>query len=946
MTTFSTKENFEFFKKIEEKWQNIWKKTKIFEPEVDESKPKYFITIPYPYVNGLPHLGHGFTFSRGEFTARFKRMKGFNVLWPQGWHATGAPIVGAALQVKERNEKWIKTLKSYGISDQEIKNFENPEYWVYYFSKRWKKAFEMIGFSIDWRREFFTTFLNKAYSKFIEWQYRKLKEKGLVKKGKHPVVWDPKVKKVIGDHDRPDEYAGISPMEVILIKFKDESGRVYPCATFRPETVYGVTNLWVREDGDYVEARVDNETWIVSKEVIEEIKDQEHEVEVLKEIKGSELLGIYVINQVTNEKVPILPASFVDLEIGTGVVMSVPAHAPYDWIALEDLKNDEKWEKIARELKPKSLFKLKGYSEFPAKDVCEKYGIKSQKEKEKLERATKEIYNKEFYDGVLKEFFGKYANKKICEIKDELVNELIQKDIALKHYILPIRFKSRYGGKVHVKIIKNQWFLKYSDEKWKELAHECVDQMEFYPENLREIFHSKIDWYKDWAFTHQRELGEFLPWDKNWTIESLSDSTIYMAYYVVAKYLENAKNFGIDVEKINDEFFDYVFLGVGDSEKIAEKIGVKKELLEEIRKEFEYWYPVDLRNSGKDLITNHLVFYIFHHAILFPKHKWPRRITINGYVMINGEKMSKSKGNVIPIEKAVSDYSADVVRFLLAYAGNSGMDDANIEISNAETVANELKAWYDFAVNNYNKGREEKIGIDEWFEAIINKTIKEVEKEYENLNFKNVLIKGFYEFQNDFKWYKRRCLNNFNKQVINKFILTQTLILYPIVPHLCSEILEKIGKDALKPKWPKPKEIDESVIKKEEFVKTVVEDINEIKRILKIEKIKKIKIIIPASIKYEIFERAKEILEKCENPREVMKLAKEFKNIEILKKIVKNISIVSNFLPKEFEEKTLKEAKTFLEKEFDCEVIIEDESESKEEKARMSIPGKPAIVIY
>ena len=700
--------NFEFFKEIEEKWQNVWKTRKIFEPEVDESKQKFFITVPYPYINGLPHLGHAFTFSRGEFLARFKRMKGFNVLWPQGWHATGAPIVGAALQVKERNEKWIKTLKSYGIKDEEIKNFENPEYWVYYFSKRFREAFEKIGFSIDWRREFFTTYLNKAYSKFIEWQYTKLKEKGLITKGKHPVVWDPKVNKVIGDHDRPDEYAGISPMEVVLIKFKDEMKRIFPCATFRPETVYGVTNLWIREDGNYVEAKVDNEIWIVSKDVIEEIRDQEHEVEIIRELKGEELVGLNVENPVTHQKVLVLPASFVDLEIGTGIVMSVPAHAPYDWIALQDLKKNEKWKKIAEKIVPISLIRLDGYSEYPAKDVCEKLSIKNQNEKEKLEKATKEIYSKEFYEGILKEMFGKHAGKKVYEAKEDLINEFVSKNIAIKHYILPIRFKSRYGGKVHVKIIKDQWFLKYSNEDWKKLAHECIEKMRFIPENLKEVMHKNVDLMKDWAFTHQKELGEFLPWDKNWTIESLSDSTIYMAYYIVAKYLQNPEKYGIDIEKIDNQFFDFVFLGVGNPEKLSEKYGIEKNVLEEIRKEFEYWYPVNLRTSGKDLVWNHLVFFIFHHVALFSKDKWPRSIAINGYVTINGEKMSKSKGNVIPLEYAIKDYSADVVRFILAYAGNSGMDDANIEISKANEIKKELFAWYNFAINNYGKGIEEK----------------------------------------------------------------------------------------------------------------------------------------------------------------------------------------------------------------------------------------------
>ncbi len=945
-------EKVDKIKEIERKWQNIWKKEKSFEPEVDNSKNKYFITVPYPYINGLPHLGHGFTFSRGEFLARYKRMKGFNVLWPQGWHATGAPIVGAALQVKEGNPKWINTLRSYKIPEEEIGKFSNPEYWVFYFSKKFREAFEKIGFSIDWRREFHTTYLNKVYSKFIEWQYRKLKEKGLIAKGKHPVVWDPKVQKVIGDHDRPDDYIGISPTEVILIKFYDDKNRVYPCATFRPETIYGVTNLWVREDGSYVEAKVDDEIWIISKDVVEEISDQLHKVEIVKEVEGKELLGKFVKNPVTGEKVPILPASFVNTEIGTGLVMSVPAHAPYDWIALQDLRKDERWKEIAEKIRPKSIIKLEGFSEFPAKDICEKMGIKSQEDREKLEEATKEIYNKEFYNGVLKEVFGKHAGKKVYEAKEKLIEDFVNRKIALKHYILPVRFKSRYGGKVHVKIITNQWFLRYSDPQWKKLAHKCVERMKTIPSDVKQILHQNIDWMRDWAFTHQKELGTPLPWDKNWTIESLSDSTIYMAYYTIAKFLQHSEKYGIKVENLDDEFFDYVFLGKGNADRVAEKLGIKKELLVKIRNEFEYWYPVDIRISAKDLLWNHLVFFIFHHVAIFSEDKWPRGICINGYVTIEGEKMSKSKGNVIPLEFAVKENSADVIRFILAYAGNSGMDDANIEISKSKTIKKELLEWYEFATKNYGKGRSEKKAIDEWFEAVIYKTLKEVEEEYENLNFKNVIIKAYYNLENNFRWYHKRTHGNYNSSAISKYIEIRSLMLYPIIPHLISEILEKIkGTEfALKPSWPSPKEIDENILKSEEFVKNILEDINHIKKITKKEKFETVKIILPAKWKYELFDRIKEEMEKVEKPEDLLKLLKDFKEKPLAKriilKVIKNPGIVSFYLNYEMEKKIVTDAKEFFEREFNAQVIVEDEESSEEEKAKNSLPGKPAIVIF
>ncbi len=935
------------FRKIEEKWQKIWEEKKVFEPEVDESKPKFFLTVPYPYMSGLLHLGNAYTFARGEFIARFKRLKGFNVLWPQGWHITGAPIVAKALRLKEGDPKIIKELEDYGIPKEDWEKLKTPEGWAMYFIEKNREAFKKFGFSIDWRREFYTSYLNPWYSKFIEWQYRKLKEKGLITKGEHPVVWDPKVNMVIGDHDRPDEYAGIGPIEGYIIKFKGEyKGKevIFPAFTLRPETIYGVTNIWINPEAKYILAKVNNEYWILPKTiVIEELKNQDFNVEILEEIDPKELLGKFVENPVTKEKVPILPAKFVDPEIGTGIVMSVPAHAPYDYIALRDIvegKYFPEFKELAEKaLKSmKSLFKVEGFSEYPAKDIVEKMGIKSQEEKEKLEKATQEIYSKEFYHGVLKEIYGKYAGKKIHEVKEEFAKELIEKGIAIKYYTLPIRFKSRYGGKVIVKIVKDQWFIRYSDPEWKKLAPECVDQMRFIPEEIRKMFHQTIDWLRDWAFTHKRELGTPLPWDPDWTIESLSDSTIYMAYYTIAHLIKK-----IPPEKIEDDLFDYVFLGKGDEKKLVEKYG---EIIKEMRKEFTYWYPVDLRTSGKDLIQNHLTFFIFHHVAIFPKEYWPRAIAINGWVLMEGRKMSKSLGNVIPMLKAIEQYPADVIRFLLAYAGNSGLDDANIEWSKAKEIEEELKKWYEFAVENYGKGKEERTLIDEWFENYLNKVIKEVEKEYENMNFRNVLIKGWYELQNAFRWYQR--FGESNKDVLKRFIEVQTLILYPICPHLCSEILEKIKsfEFALYPKWPEAKEHNEEIAKVKDFIENLRSDILRIIQITK-KQPKEIKIIVAKEEKYKIFDRAKELLKEVKLKDLMRKLVEEFGKevISIAQRIFKDPGLLETYLSRDMELKILREIKDTLEKEFNAKVIIEKEEESKEEKAKGALPGKPAIVL-
>lgn len=935
-------------REIEEKWQAVWEERKVFEANCDRSKPKFLVTFPYPYVNGLLHLGHALTSARAEFIARYKRLRGYNVLWAQGWHLTGSPIVAAVYRLKLGDEKIKRDLIEMHVPEEEIDKFRDPVYWARYFVPKAKEAFKKLGYSMDWRREFFTTYLNPHYSKFIEWQYLKLLKRMYIEKGKHPVIYDAVVGKVIGDHDRPDEYVGISYVEGVIIKFRGEyEGRevVLPCYTLRPETIYGVTNVWINPRHKYVLARVNGELWILPNSiVIEDLKHQERRVEVLEEVEPARLILSRVTNPVTGERIPILPAEFVNVEVGTGVVMSVPAHAPYDYIALVDLTKDARFKQVAEaclnNMRP--LFYVEGHSEFPAKDLCEKLKVSSQRDVDRLDKATQELYSKEFYMGVTREIFGKYAGKRICEIKDEFEGELL-KSIAEKFYTIPVRFQSRYGNKVVVKVISDQWFLRYSDREWKDLSLSCLAEMNIIPDYVRKDFQQSILNMREWAFTHKEELGTHLPWDKEWVIESLSDSTIYMAYYTIAHLVTK-----IEPEKLTEEVFDYVFLGVGDADAISAKYGINEDLLKKMREEFDYWYPMDLRVSGKDLIPNHLTFMIFQHTAVFPRDKWPRGVAINGFLLINGEKMSKSKGNIIPILDAVERYSVDALRLSIAYAGNSGSEDLNLELESIKLFEEELKAWYEFCLENYGKGREGRGLVDTWFENVLYKAIKDAEVEYERLNYKTIVSALWFDLKNKLKWYLRRCKNNPNREVLEKYIVYRTIALYPIVPHIASEILEKLGLDPLNISWPKIEEVNEDVVKQEDYVESLLNDIRSIVRVVgrRGAKVSKAKVIVAREEKYGLVREVGELAKATELDKAIRDVKARHKDFaDLLDRVRKSPDILNYRFDRSYEVKILKDAQEFLESELNVELVIELEEESSEPKAALALPYKPAIVL-
>ena len=825
-------------KKIEKKWQEEWEKAKIFEANVEPGRKKFFTSLVIPYVNGRLHIGHCFTFSRTDSYARFKRMQGFNVLLAQGFHATGEPILGTIERLKENDASQIETFKLFGATKRDLENFKKfgPEFVAKYWMEKIIEDSKAMGYSVDWRRIFISA-ISPTFNRFIEWQYNNLRKKGYVIQGTHPVIWCPKCQSPTGDHDRL-KGEGESPIDYILIKFKLDSGEILPCGTLRPETTYGVTNLWINPDVEYVWAKVDGETWLLSKEAVEKLKDQLKKVEVLNKVKGSELIGKYVENPVNGNKVIILPAKFVDPDAATGIVMSVPSHAPYDWIGLYDLqRNPEEVKKYGidaetvMKIKPISLIKTPGFGDHPGIEFCEKLGVKDQNDKEKLEQATSEVYKKEFHLGILKENCGEYSGMKVSECKEKLSRDFIEKGIADVMWESTGLVICRCGTKNHVKILENQWFLKFSDEGWKEKVKECISKMKFYPEEIRSQFLNTVDWLKDKACTRKTGLGTPLPWDKSWKIETLSDSVIYMAYYTIAKVINEKK---IPAEKLTDEVFDYVFLGKGNIESLSKSSGLDAETIEEMRKEFEYFYPVDMRNSGKDLVQNHLTFYLFHHVAIWDNPKyWPKAIGVNGFVNVRGTKMSKSKGNIVPLIDLVRKLGSDVVRInIIASAEN--LDDADWKDETIATYTSRMNFISKLVKNLKKAKRSEMKKIDLLLQSKIQQHIKETTQNYEELKFRSVVQVAFFNFISDLKDYVERCggIKNCNEEVLSHALNVMIKLLAPVLPHLAEEWWHQLGNQTFVSleAWPEFDEskIDKNVLELEQNFQKLVEDISQV----------------------------------------------------------------------------------------------------------------------
>lgn len=940
---------------IESKWQERWEEEELFQVDPNNDD-KFYITVAYPYPSGGMHIGHVGTFTLPDVFARFKRMQGYNVLFPMGWHVTGTPIVGALQRVKDgEEEQWNVLTDTYNVPEEDLESMEEPmDYAEYFIENSYKPNMKNLGYSVDWRREFTTN--DKLYNKFIEWQYKRLREKDLVKQGLHPTKYCLDDENPVTTHDLL-EGEDAEKQEYTLVKFEGEidGDKVYfPMATLRPETVFGVTHTHVDPSSTYKLVDVDGEKWVVSEEASEKLELQDREVEELQDVDADELIGEYARNPVTGENTIFLPADFVQTDSGTGLVMSVPAHAPYDWITLQDLKNSENLLKEygispneVRKIKPKVIINTEAYDDIPAKEACEEHGIESQDDEEALERATNEVYEKEFHNGTLNASCGDYTSEHVNSVKDILINDFKEKGIFDSMYDFSEEVVCRCGGKVIVSM-QESWFLEYGNPGWKDNVQSHLDDMNIIPADQRDDYEHTVDWLESWPAIRNFGLGTELPFDKDFMVEPLSDSTIYMAFYTIKHIIDD-----VDPEKLEPKFFDYVFNSKGSAEEVSESTGIEKEVIEDAHESFDYWYPLDWRTSGKDLVQNHLTFMMFHHTALFEEKDWPKGIATWGFGTLEGKKMSSSKGHVKLPDDAIEEYGADTTRFFI-FASREPWQDFDWNEDDVQEYFNKIRSFYNRSIELYDSGEErDKTNLDRYALSRLQKIIRKTGEGLEEFQTRKAGLNAFFELNSLINRYRNRS-DELNTEVINELIETQVLLMSPFTPHTCEELWVEIGGEGFvsDAEWPEADEelIDEEVESAENLIDDVMSDIRELTDL--VDEFDEINVVVAGEGKRKLFKKMKNILDDRPDFGEAMqKLIKETdEDPETIESYLKEYMNSPGNLPdkvfsKEKEVEILRESKKYMEEKFDSWVDVTTESESSSDKASRAEPGKPAIVM-
>ena len=737
------------FKKIEKKWQKYWDESNTFVTLNKNDKPKYYYLIEFPYPSGVGlHVGHVRSYTALDAMARKKRMEGFNVLFPIGWDAFGAPAEQYAIQ-----------------------NHIHPKDAVAPAIKTFKEQIKAMGIGFDWSREFATT--DEDYYKWTQWQFLKFFEHDMAYKAKKNINWCPKCKMGLSNEDssggvcercgskvvqkekeqwmlKMRDYADKLIEGLDLTDFQDrtkiaqinwigksegaevdfkvkDTGEVLTVYTTRPDTLYGVTFMVVAPEHPIIERlkeQITNYDELVEYKNKANEKSEFERTELVKDKTGVKINGITVINPLTNKEVEVWTSDYVMMNYGTGAIMAVPAHDERDY------------------------------------EFAKKFGI------EIIEVIKGGDISKEAYTGdgemINSGVLNGINNKKesIAKIIDYLEENNLGKrktNYKLQDWVFS---RQRFWGEP-IPLIN------CPDCGWVAVPYEDLpvtlpDVVNYEPTEDGESPLAKIT---DWVNTTCPHCGKPAKRETD-TMPNWAGSSWYWLRYM------DPKN--------NEEF-------------------VSKEAL-------DYWGMVDYYNGGMEHATRHLLYARFWHRFLYDIGLLPtpepfkKRVSHGMILGENGEKMSKSKGNVINPDDMVNNYGADALRCYEMFIAEYGADAAWSE--------NGLKGCKKFLDRIYRLS-EKVVEKDEYTKSLetkINQTIKKVTEDLENMKY-NTAVSALMILLNE--------LETLN-EVTAKDYRTLLLLLNPIAPHITEELNEICGLGAplCESSWPT---YDESKLEDDSF---------------------------------------------------------------------------------------------------------------------------------
>ena len=755
------------FEEIEKKWQQVWSDEHAFKTVDDETKEKYYVLEMFPYPSGKLHMGHVRNYSIGDAIARFKKMKGYNVLHPMGWDSFGLPAENAA-----------------------IKNGIHPAIWTDSNIAEMHKQLAGLGFSYDWDREVATC--KDDYYRWMQWLFIQFQKKGLAYKKENPVNWCPSCRTVLANEQvvegccerchtpvtkkhlsqwylKITDYANRLleeldtldgwPNKVKLmqknwigkstgaqIRFAiDGTDRELEVFTTRCDTVYGVTFMVMAPEHPYVtELTKGTEYEQATNDYIDECthKSEIERVSLTKEKTGV-FIGHYCVNPFNGKKIPIYISDYVMMDYGTGAVMAVPAH---------DQRDFEFARKFGLDIVPVVDV------EDPAVDL---------NNLESAAPAEGRLINSG-------EFNGMDNLKAIPRIIDLIEDKRIgQKTVnyKLRDWLIS---RQRYWG--------------------------CPIPM-VYCEDC------------GWVPENEKNLPVKLPTDIEFTGKGESPIATSKTFIeTICPCCGKPARREIDTM---DTFVDssWYFLRYCDPKNTEKPFDKQKA---------DYWMNVDQYIGGVEHAILHLLYARFFQKVLadlglVTATEPFRNLLTQGMVIKDGAKMSKSLGNVVSPEEIQKKYGADTARLFILFAAppEKELDWSDAGVEGSYRFLNRVyRLVYEYVtdIRDADSATGELVvstSEDRALNYQLNKTIKKVSEDVGGRFSFNTAISSIMELVNEL--YKYKQLDNVNMPLLDRAVKSMILVLSPFTPHICEELWSELGEESrvFEAAWP---EFDESAL--------------------------------------------------------------------------------------------------------------------------------------
>ena len=757
------------FAKIEKKWQKKWEEENVFHATDVSDKPKYYALVEFPYPSGAGlHVGHPRPYTALDVVSRKKRMDGYNVLFPIGFDSFGLPTENYAIKTGRPPSE---------VTAENIANFV--------------KQLKMIGFSFDWDRVIDTS--SPEYYKWTQWLFLKFFEHGLAYKTNMPINWclsckiglaneevvNGKCERCGGDVEKrnkeqwmlaitkyadklldglkevdylpqiktqQENWIGKSIGASILFGVETEKNGIIEekmeVFTTRADTLFGVTYVSIAPEHEKLQEWKKYITnWGEVEKYIDDSKKKSdlERTELNKDKTGVKLSGIEAINPVIGESIPVFVADYVLNNYGTGIVMAVPAHDERD-------------------------FEFAKKYDLPVKNVVEPISVENltEEEKECFTGEGKNI-NSDFLNGLT----TKQAQEKICEW---LSNPEVKAG----------------GKKINYKL--RDWV--FSRQRYWGEPIPLV-----YCENCAKggMFKNKGEELNPgWIMLDEKELPLELPKVKDYKPTDNGESPLSE----VKKFVEvKCPRCGAKARRETDTMPNWA----GSSWYFLRYIDPKNDKQFASADKLKYWMPVDWYNGGMEHVVLHLLYSRFwniflHDLGLVPVSEPYKKRTAHGMILASdGQKMSKSKGNVINPDDVVKEFGADTFRTYIMFMGP--FDQAAVWDTNGLVG---VKRFLERVWNLQEKiipplSKEQKIKDE--LSKKVHQTLKKVGEDIDNMRF-NTAIAKMMELSNEMSKKLQICKDAY--EILLK-------ILSPFAPHMCEEIWDSIGgKEILaKTVWPK-----------------------------------------------------------------------------------------------------------------------------------------------